>query len=261
MIYTLVMTGLLSCSRRSIAENTVTSCYFEGGTNSGKTLAVKWMAVEHRCWAEGGWSPDEGRPKNAEAHGQCGASLFQKELNILKTQTQSISSECTFAFDSESVTLSIENNREMRVSLTEHDHWVAACSTVVLKDDSDGSCSSPSSRIRLSSLYEDDRDIFYVGSCYSGLRQETGTFGTYDVYDSVRHYWTFDKESETAAVAEEQCLLKGNVWKPDEKKYLNHQQGDCIQSFEKGLVVTSGDSDFRNSFACEEPVEIFRISN
>jgi hypothetical protein len=122
------------------------------------------MAVEHRCRGEGGWSPDENRPKNAEAYGQCGASLFQKELNV---------------------TLSIEDNREMRVSLTDHDQWVAACSTLILKDDSDGSCSSPSSKIRLSPLYEDDRDIFYVGSCYSGLRQEAGTYGTYAVYDFV----------------------------------------------------------------------------
>lgn len=261
VLYLLVVSFHLSCSRRSIAENTVTNCYFEGTTNSGKTIAVQWKAAEHRCWGEGGWTPDERRPSNAPLYGQCGASLFQKELKLLKTQTRSIASECTFPFDSDILTVLVQDKQDMTVSLSGHEPWVTACSTSILKDDSDGNCSSASTQLRLVSIYKDDLDIFYVGSCYSGLRQEQKTYGTYDVYDSVKHYWTFDKESQAAVVPQEDCLSEGHTWKAGDKKYLNDQQGQCIQNFSKGLVVTAGDSDFKDSFICADPVEIFRISN
>jgi hypothetical protein len=240
------MVGLVSCySEQQNAELIETRCTYEGLTHSGQTLAVIWSATEYRCWRH----DTEKRPKRADSYyGNCGASLFNKELRQAQTHTSHLPDPvpiaCAFTFEDQELRLTVKDDQTMEVQYSNDETALGSCTSRILQDESGhGTCHNWFSSIRLGPVYQEDADIFHVGRCERGQTPDTYT-----------HYWTFDRESQTADRAQEQCLTASGRWTTDDPWPLGSLQGQCIQRFEKGLV-----SSDRNKESCEDSIEIFRV--
>lgn len=253
---------LLSCrSESTTSENIVWRCSYEGQTSTGRILSAQWVASEHRCWWDGG---GERRPKTAEKFGNCGASLYGKEPFFLETQQlkhqSPMSFDCNFTLQGESVSLSVSEANEMTVRFMDEMPQTLQCSVSTQSSVSHGNCSSGNSSLQTRSVFKQDVDIFYAGTCSEGVEIKNRADGsTYETSEIDRHYWTYEMSSVSTHGFQDKCLAEGHSFEIKASvQDIEYFEGSCTQKTDGGLVVTISHND--KPLDCPDHFNIFRIT-